>query len=111
MELSVNAQGAGYLVLADAIQDGWRVTVDGVAASLVAADHAFVAVAVPKGAHTIRFYDPQPWAGPGIWISGVTLLIIVALFTPLGRRWPVVPRLPLLSRWSRPRRDDDQATR
>jgi hypothetical protein len=111
MELSVNAQGAGYLVLADAIQDGWRVTVDGVAASLVAADHAFVAVAVPKGAHTIRFYDPQPWAGPGIWISGATLLIIVALFTPLGRRWPVVPRLPLLSRWSRPRRDDDQATR
>jgi hypothetical protein len=107
----VKAQGAGYLVLADAIQSDWRVSVDGVRANLVPADHAFVAVAVPKGAHTIRFYDPQPWAGPGIWISGVTMLFIVALFTPLGLRWPFVPQVSRLSRQSGPRRDDDQATR
>lgn len=78
MVLSVAAEGAGYLVLADALQTGWRVTVDGVEATLVPADHAFVAVAVPAGRHTVRFYYPEPFSGPGLWITVVTALVVIA---------------------------------
>jgi hypothetical protein len=66
MVLSVRAAGAGYLVLADAIQNGWRVDVDGQEATLVAADHAFAAVAIPAGAHTVRFWYPSPFAAESI---------------------------------------------
>ena len=45
--VDVTASGAGYLVLADAIQSGWAVDVNGEPASLVDADHAFGAVYVP----------------------------------------------------------------
>src|SRR5262249_52348460 len=80
--LGVQAQGAGYLVLADAIQTGWRVTVAGLPAPLVAADHAFAAVAIGAGNHTVRFFYPGPLTGAGAWISGlaaVGLLVAVAL--------------------------------
>jgi hypothetical protein len=77
MVLDVDAQGSGYLVLDDAIQRGWRVNVDGSPASLLAADHAFVAVYVPAGHHTVRFSYPLPWSGPGPWITGLTILLLL----------------------------------
>jgi hypothetical protein len=99
MVLSVRARGTGYLVLADALQVGWRVTVDGEPAPVVRADHAFVAVAVGPGTHTVRWYYPWPWAGVGIWITITTLLIGLAAFLapPALRRWPALAR-PLLRR-------------
>jgi hypothetical protein len=77
MVLSVRADGAGYLVLADALQSGWRVTVDGTAATPVAADHAFVAVALGPGQHTVRWSYPLPWTGAGAWITLVTALALL----------------------------------
>jgi hypothetical protein len=80
MVLGVTAAGDGYLVLADAIQTGWRVTVDGLAAPLLAADHAFAAVALGPGTHTVRFFYPGPLTGTGAWISGLTALgLLVAV--------------------------------
>jgi len=90
MVLHVQAQGTGYLVLADAIQTGWRVTVDGAPAQLVPADHAFAAVAVGPGSHTVRFYYPGPLSGPGAWISALTALaLLAALAWEWRRRWVV----------------------
>jgi hypothetical protein len=89
MVLGVDAQGAGYLVLADAIQHGWKATVDGVAAPLLAADHAFAAVAVGPGTHTIRFFYPGPLTGTGAAISGLTavgLVLAVGVEVMLTRR-------------------------
>jgi hypothetical protein len=77
MALTVTAQGAGYLVLADAIQHGWKATVDGVDAALVSADRAFVAVAVPAGTHTVRLTYPQPFTGMGAGITGLTILALL----------------------------------
>jgi hypothetical protein len=85
--LRVDAQGAGYLVVADALHAGWRVTVDGAPATLRTADHAFVAVAVGAGTHEVRFrYE---WLGAGAWLSGATaalLLIGTGIEFWLGRR-------------------------
>ena len=46
--VDVQAAGAGYLVVADAIQSGWTVSVNGEPADLVDADHAFGAVVCPR---------------------------------------------------------------
>lgn len=73
LQVSIDAAGAGYLVVADALQYGWEVTVDGEAADLVPADHALVAVAVPAGRHTIRFsFEPAGWPfAPMVSLSSV----------------------------------------
>lgn len=75
MVLSVDAQGSGYLVIADTIQNGWRATIDGVPATIVAADHAFAAVNVPAGQHTVRLWYGAPWTAPGTLMTGATLLL------------------------------------
>ena len=62
---TVDAQGSGYLVVADADQVGWQATVDGHQADLVKADQGLVAVNVPAGTHTVtlRYSLPQPDGG------------------------------------------------
>ena len=64
MAATVNATGAGYLVVADALQTGWTATVDGKPAPLVDADHAMVAVPVPAGQHTVRLDYTVPGHAP-----------------------------------------------
>jgi hypothetical protein len=54
LAIDVQAEGDGYLVVADALQEDWAVTVDGEAAELVPGDHAGVAVAVPEGTHRVE---------------------------------------------------------
>lgn len=80
VEVAVTAAGTGYLVLADAIQTGWTVTVDGRPADLLPADHAFAAVAVPDGTHTVRFAYASPAGGIGGWLTLVGLLVVAAAF-------------------------------
>jgi hypothetical protein len=74
MAATVNAQGAGYLVVGDALQTGWNATLDGRSVPLVKADHAMVAVAVPAGQHTIRLDYDQPGQRTGGVVSIVSLL-------------------------------------
>lgn len=58
--VDVDARRAGLLVLAVNDYPGWRATVDGRAAEVVRADHAFQGVAVPTGRHSVRFqYRPR----------------------------------------------------
>lgn len=84
----VDAQGAGYLVVADGIQDGWSATVDGQPAALRDADHAVVAVAVPAGRHMIELSaTPRGWrAGIVVSITAVVILVFLAAWGLLHRR-------------------------
>ena len=88
VRVEVEALGAGYLVVADAMQDGWSASVDGAPAILRPADHALVAVFVPAGRHEVSLrYDPAGWR-MGQWISliSVGVLLLVALSAgPVGR--------------------------
>ncbi|MBS2965419.1 YfhO family protein [Actinocrinis puniceicyclus] len=82
---TVNAQGAGYLVVADADQVGWTATVDGKHTPLLAADEGLVAVAVPAGKHTVtlRFWAPHGTiAYPLTIVTAVGLVAVV-----LGEIW------------------------
>jgi hypothetical protein len=95
--LDVTAEGAGYLVLADALQVGWKATVDSAPAQIVPADHGVVAVAVPTGSHRVRLSYPGPVQLVSLAVSGTTAaaLLGAAVVPPLvsiarrrtRRRW------------------------
>ncbi|SNT66191.1 hypothetical protein SAMN05421812_13418 [Asanoa hainanensis] len=75
----VDAQGGGYLVVADALQGTWGVTVDGAPATLVPADNGLVAVAVPAGTHTVRLAYRMPLHNVGAWLSGAALAALLGI--------------------------------
>lgn len=60
IRVRVEARGAGYLVVADAIQTDWVAAVDGAPADIVEAEHAVGAVYVEAGGHDITLrYSPS----------------------------------------------------
>lgn len=75
----VDAEGAGYLVVADADQTGWSATVDGAPADLVAADQGLVAVAVAAGGHTVTLRFAAPSSTAGGWISVITAFAVLSM--------------------------------
>ncbi|MEZ0089260.1 YfhO family protein [Streptacidiphilus sp. EB129] len=87
---TVNAQGAGYLVVADADQAGWAASVDGKPTALVAADQGLVAVDVPAGHHTVSLRLAVPHATSALVLSastaGLMLVAVVGEFCWLRRR-------------------------
>ena len=91
----VDASGAGYLVVADALQEaGWSVEVDGKPAKLLPADHALVAVAVPSGAHrvTLRYHAPGQLAGTGL--TGVAIVLLFGVGAVQRRRTRRMDNIP-----------------
>lgn len=79
LRVRVDAKGAGYVVVADAMQSGWRAKVDGKDADLVPADHAGVGVHVPAGVHTVTLtYVPSGWH-KGVALSFLSALLILGI--------------------------------
>lgn len=75
--VDVQADTAGYLVLADSLQSGWTAEVNGEPAPLVAADHAFGAVYVPAGANVVTFQFVGQGLRTGALVSAASVLIVV----------------------------------
>jgi hypothetical protein len=76
----VRADGAGYLVVADAlVRDGWTATVDGKRANLVRANHAFASVWVPAGEHRVELRYAAPGLRAGIALSAVSVVVACGL--------------------------------
>jgi len=66
----------GYLVVTDVWYPGWRATVDGKPASVLRADVAFRAVALPAGSHRVEF----SYQTPGLMLGGlITAGTVIAL--------------------------------
>jgi hypothetical protein len=86
IEVSVSARGAGYLVVADALQGRFTATVDGKAADLRPADHGLVAVAVPAGEHVVRVEYVAPYANLGGWVSMLMVIALVVVAVAGGVR-------------------------
>ena len=79
VHLRVRAGAPGFLVLTDQDYPGWSVTVNGVPAPVLAANHAFRAVPVPGGESIVVWtYRPLTlWAGAAISLTA--LGVVVAL--------------------------------
>ncbi len=85
----VTAAGNGYMVVADGLQvPGWSVTVDGKVGTLLPADHAMVAVAVPGGRHVVRLSFDPPGQRTGAAVTALALLLCGGLVAVDRRRWP-----------------------
>lgn len=83
LTISLTATGPGWLVVADAMQDGWVASVNGVTQPLVAADHALVGVAVPEGSSTVTLeYRPSGLRSGAL----VSLLSIAVMSGVIWRR-------------------------
>ncbi len=75
--IRVLASQAGFLFVSDQYYPGWEATVDGSAAPIHRANHAFRAVRVPEGTSTVVFrYRPESLR-IGAAVSGISLLALV----------------------------------
>ncbi|MGB6059844.1 MAG: YfhO family protein [Microthrixaceae bacterium] len=80
LDIDVDADGPGFLVVADPIQHGWVAEVDGRRTKILAADHSGGAVPITKGDHTVVLtYEPRG-VKVGLLVSGVAAATVIALF-------------------------------
>jgi hypothetical protein len=70
---------AGYLVLSDAHDPGWRATMNGVPAELLVANHALQAIALPAGRSAIALRYPPSGLRIGVWIAMVAVAAVTLL--------------------------------
>ena len=81
---TVDAQGRGYLVVADAIvRPGWNATVDGHPVRVVHGNHAFGAIPVPEGKHQVVLEYTAPGLAAGKVITAGSVLVVLGLLI-----WP-----------------------
>ena len=86
LSISLTATGPGWLVVADAMQNGWVASVNGVPQQLVAADHAFVGVPVPEGFSNVVFEYRPSGLRAGVSISVLSLALVLSLAWRRNRR-------------------------
>ena len=86
VDVSVQTQTDGVLVLPDPYYPQWHVTVDGKPAKLLEVDHAFRGVEVPAGSHRVRFTYQDRAMQAGALLSLLTCLGILGGWLWLRRR-------------------------
>lgn len=78
--IQVESPSGGYLVLTDVFHSYWSAAVDGKAAEIIPAFHAFRAVKVSAGLHKVEFFCKAPYFRSAFFISFV-FIIISSVFT------------------------------
>jgi hypothetical protein len=83
--LSLKSGVSGYVRVIESFDPGWRATVDGQRTPVLAADDAWLAVAVPQGAHEVALRYHTPGAIAGAIASGISIvLLLVVMFVRVG---------------------------
>jgi hypothetical protein len=88
VELLCDSAADGHAVLLDAHSAGWSATVDGEPGPVLRADGFFRAVPVRAGVHRIRFSYSAPGFPLGAWISGLALVLAIAIGVGAAVRRP-----------------------
>ena len=94
VRIGVEASQNRLLVLTDTWYDAWQAWVDGAPATILRADCAFRAVAVPAGAREVRFQYHSPRYVLGKRVTYITvgyLAIVLGLLWYRGRRGGAAP--------------------
>ena len=69
--------GPGYFLLLSTYVPGWQAPVDDEPAEILRADHAFRAVRLDAGKHTIAFECAPFSFRPGAWITTIAIVLLV----------------------------------
>jgi MFS family permease len=77
--LSVKSGVDGYVRVLESFDPGWDATVDGQTAPVLAADDAWLAVAVPQGAHEVLLRYHTPGAQAGAIASGISFVLLLVV--------------------------------
>jgi hypothetical protein len=81
IDIKVQAAAPALLVLSDLFYPGWEATVDGRPAEILRANYVMRAVAIPQGAHEVRFlYRPRSFRA-GVAASAVGCLAVALLIS------------------------------
>ncbi|MFT4708951.1 MAG: hypothetical protein ACI9D0_001839 [Bacteroidia bacterium] len=79
IEVTVDLDAPGILVLADAYNTGWHAKVDGEPAKMLRVDHTLRAVVVPAGRHQVTFgYAPTPLLA-GAFLGALGLITLLGM--------------------------------
>jgi hypothetical protein len=76
--LEADMHGPGYVVFVDTYDPGWRTRVDGRPTTLLRANVAFRAVAVPTGRHVVESTYRPPAVGLGLAVSAASAVLALA---------------------------------
>lgn len=81
VEIAAQTPVPGILVLSDVYYPGWKVAVDGQAATLLQVNHALRGVYLPAGAHSVTFFFR-----PTVFYAGLatTMLTVIAVLAVWG---------------------------
>lgn len=79
VEIDIETNRQGWLVLADTDYPGWRALVDGVETPIYRANLNFRTVQVDAGAQTVAFVYQPAWALPALFISVVCGVVMIVL--------------------------------
>jgi hypothetical protein len=81
LRATVDSDAAGWLVWVNAHDPGWRGQIDGTAAAVLRANHAFMAVAFPPGRHVVevRYRPIAVTAGLLTTLAGLAAAFVVSV--------------------------------
>jgi hypothetical protein len=82
LRFETEGPGAGYLVVLDAFDPGWKAAVDGRAAPVRRANVLFRAVEVPAGRHVVEMRYRPAVVGWGVAVSALGAAVLLALAWP-----------------------------
>ncbi|HEX3302323.1 MAG TPA: YfhO family protein [Thermomicrobiales bacterium] len=78
IEIAVTAAADGLLVVSDTYTTGWHATVDGTSAPIYPTNLALRGIPVSQGTHTVVLTYSPPWLRPGIIISLLGHVLLLA---------------------------------
>jgi hypothetical protein len=79
LKIDTEAEHPSFLVLSEVNYPGWNAQVDGVDTPIYQTDYLLRGVALPAGKHTIVMEYKAPAFWKGVYVSGLTFFIVVAL--------------------------------
>jgi hypothetical protein len=89
---TVETQSAGLVVFSEIYAPGWVATVDGEPVEVLRTNHALRGVPVPEGTHTIELrYEPTSLRF-GLWLSGVTGVVLAVVAAAAITQWVTARR-------------------
>jgi Bacterial membrane protein YfhO len=86
VSVSVDSPRGTFVVLGETRSRGWRATVDDRTAPIYPVDELFQGVAVPPGAHVIRWRFVSPGFFLGLWLAAAGALLLLGALVMSWRR-------------------------